>query len=132
MYEDALADIRTNAPESSFLPYALIGVGEVARRRGDHVAAVERHAGALRLALALRDQLAIVECFDALVAVHSERGDEETAARIAGAAERVREETGLTQLPSDRPTAKRVEPAWTEGRTLTLEAAVEYATGGLH
>jgi hypothetical protein len=50
----------------------------------------------------------------------------------AGAAQRIREQRG-TAFPEhpDRPLPEPVEPAWSEGRAISAEEAVEYALSSL-
>ena len=63
-----------------------------------------------------------------MAAVWATLGQRERAARTAGAAQRIREQLGIA-FPEhpDRLLPERVEPAWSEGRAMSAEEAMEYA-----
>ena len=55
-----------------------------------------------------------------------------TAARLAGAMERFRDESGLTSRALAQPVPARVQPAWSEGRALTFDDALEWVLDALN
>jgi predicted ATPase len=126
-YEDALAELRRDSPDSTHIPFALIGTGEIARRRGDLQTARRRFAEALEFSVRIGDASGILETLDVFAALYADGGHASDAARLAGAVERQREETGLARLSWARPQPERIEPAWSEGRELTVAEAIAYA-----
>jgi len=90
----------------------------------------------------LGDRRYLTISLEGLAAVTAASGDALRAARIWGAGEGLREEVGLPLLPSVKPEYDRrvnatreaidddvaFRRAWSEGRALTVEAAIELAT----
>jgi hypothetical protein len=125
-FEEAVQLLRAGAPESVNLPFAVEGVGEVLRRRGELGAALEAFQESLRLIRKIGDP-AFVSPLEAVAGVLAAFGMSERGARLAGAAERFREESGFRTSIHGRPHLERVEPAWSEGREMTIDQAIEYA-----
>jgi hypothetical protein len=63
-----------------------------------------------------------------MAAVWATLGEHDRAARTAGAAQRIREQVAIA-FPEhpDRPLPEPVEPAWSGGRAMSAEEAVEHA-----
>jgi hypothetical protein len=113
----------------------------VAYAQGDYSAARALHQESLVMLRELGDPKAIANSLEGLAALVAALGSYVRAARIWGAAERLREEIGSPQPPNERPpydrrvAAARValgddatfDRAWQEGRGLTLEQAIELA-----
>ena len=96
------------------------------------------HERALLIRRELGDVEGIARSLEGLAEVIADLGNSLRAARIWGAAERIRAEVGLPLSPSRtgyhrRVAAARVgddvgfDGAWQEGRALTLEQAIEFA-----
>jgi non-specific serine/threonine protein kinase len=95
---------------------------------------------ALRLFRELRDAWWTSRCIHYLGLVACARNDHRRAARLWGSAEAVLETTGARLVPWERDTHAQAEAtaraefgeeafnqAWTEGRAMSLERAIEYA-----
>jgi hypothetical protein len=72
------------------------------------------------------------DALEGMAAVWATLGKPERAARMAGAARRIREQLD-SRFPEhpDRPLPEPVEPAWSEGRAMSAAEAVEYALSAL-
>ena len=88
--------------------------------------AVAAYREALKLVEASLDVHVVADALDGLAALLA-GGDPDRAARLAGAAQRARDDFGWVRPFSDRPVPDRVEPAWSEGFELSLEEARAYA-----
>ena len=121
------------------IAYSLAGLGRVAR----HEAANDRAAGFYRegliLSRAIRSQWATVECLFGLAALVSQ-GDPHRAARLFGAAEAWREAIDYLLPVTERAEFEQIlaasraalgpevfASAWTDGRAMAREQAIEYA-----
>jgi hypothetical protein len=121
-----------------FFPY--VSLGAVLRLQGDYVGAAEAFATSIRIGQR-RAEPPSPDTLDRIAALWTTLGHHERAARMAGAAERAREQLGagpffatgttITGLVwhwhPDTPLPERIEPAWSEGREMTCEEAAEYA-----
>jgi predicted ATPase/class 3 adenylate cyclase len=119
---------------------SLTNLGNVVCDQGDYAAARMLYVESLALAHELNDRLVVAEALEGLAHVAAALAVPSRAARIWGAAERLREEIGAPLPPNERPrydpqvasarAAMEDDPAfdsaWQEGRTMTLEQAVEY------
>jgi tetratricopeptide (TPR) repeat protein len=118
---------------------ALINLGSLAFERGDHIVARALNEEGLTIRRELGDRRGIAESLDEMACFAvSQPG---RAARIWGAAQRLREEVGAPPSPVDRAdrdlrvSAARTamaddaafELALLEGRMMTLEQAIDYA-----
>jgi hypothetical protein len=112
----------------------------VARRQGDHAAARSLDAESLTIHEELGNRLGIAAALEAIAALNARENKMEPAARLWGAAERLREEIGSPLPPAEREeydcavsAARQARgdeaflAAWEQGRALTLEQAVKYA-----
>jgi predicted ATPase/class 3 adenylate cyclase/predicted negative regulator of RcsB-dependent stress response len=129
LLEEGLAWQEAEAPDSVHVAPLLEMLGEIARQKGDRAGALRRFSEALRSAVRVDERGQIAECLDDMAAVFMAGEDHDLAARLAGSAERMREELGVVTRRPDRPVPERVEPAWSEGRSLTFDEAVRYALG---
>jgi predicted ATPase len=127
LVEESLEWYERHEPESEHVGSILAQLGEIARREGDDEAALQAFADAIRfnVRIGVEDQLS--DAFEGVAAVWAARGDTERAARLAGAAEQIRERSALVPWRPERPLPERIEPAWSEGRAMTTAQAVEYA-----
>jgi hypothetical protein len=112
---------------------ALKSLGEVARRRGDSARAKELFVEALMRTLELGDEGAVGDCLLDLALVARDRGQVETAARLWGAGQALREAVGVWDVAFGRA---RVEPdlpaeAKAAGAAMSLDEAVQYALSSL-
>jgi tetratricopeptide (TPR) repeat protein len=123
------------------IAHALHNLGEVAFERGDYPGARKLFKEGLVIWRELGLRAGIGDSLEALAAVVGALGGPLRAARIWGAAERLREEIGAPQSPDEQArhdqcvAAARVshgdeaafDQAWREGRALTLEQAIAFA-----
>jgi predicted ATPase/DNA-binding CsgD family transcriptional regulator len=121
---------------------SLTNLARAAQAQGDHERAGGLYAEGLTLAVELSDKANAAYCLEGLAGVTSARGDDERAARIFGAAEALLEAAGdpLYAHAQDRALYERAvdglrsrlneeafRVAWSEGRRMEMEEAVEYA-----
>lgn len=121
---------------------SLYNLAGEAQGRGDHERAAGLYAEGLALAVELSDRANAAYCLEGLARVTSVRGDHERAVKLFGAAEALLEAAGapLYAHAQDRVYYERVvgavrsglgeeafREAWSEGRAMELERAVEYA-----
>ena len=121
---------------------SLASLGIVALRRGDHERAAALYEESLTLCKQIRDRWIVYDCLDGLAVVNCARGRYHQAARLLGAADTLRETLGFSPLVVDQVARdERVAStraglgdaafvtAWTDGRAMTLEQAIEQALG---
>jgi hypothetical protein len=115
----------------------------VAYLQGDLASARALYKEGLANRRELGDRLGIARALEGLAAVAAALGSSIRAARIWGAAQRLREEIGTPLSLAERPrydqcgAAARAavandaafDRAWQEGRALTLKRAIELASG---
>jgi tetratricopeptide (TPR) repeat protein len=127
LFEEAIDCWIAEAPESSSLISCYEELGEVLRLQGHNQDAFEAFATSLRLCQR-RGELPPPDVFEGIAALWVTLGQRERAARIAGAADHVREQLGGgLRLHPNRPLPERLEPAWSEGRAMSPEDAADYA-----
>ena len=120
----------------------LILLGMISLTQDDHEGAAAPFKEALRLSHNLGDELNVFYCLLGLAGVAGSRGEPARAARLWGAAEILQEASGIRPPPvhrseyeyEDRIVAARsrlgegkFQAAWSVGREMTPEEAVEYA-----
>jgi len=119
----------------------LENLGNVAYEQGELAAARTLHVESLTLRRQVGDKLGVVISLERLAAVAASLGSPLRAARIWGAAERIRAEVGSALEPKERSQLDlRVaaagealgddaafDSAWQDGRSLTLEQAIDIA-----
>lgn len=127
---EALEWQRAEGHESLHLSPIPMVMGEVTRRQGDLEEARRLFAESLELAARRHDEGQIAACLELMANLAATRG-EHRAARLAGSAERMREQSGFARSRPELPLPERVEPAWSEGRGMTLDEAVAYALDSL-
>lgn len=131
LLEEAIDCWSAEAPESNHQMACHEALGEVLRLQGDYPGAVEAFATSIRIGQR-RGEPPSPEVLDGIAALWATLGQDERAVRMAGAAERVREQLGgVMRLHPNRPLPERVEPAWSEGRAMSPEEAAEYALNEL-
>jgi len=119
---------------------ARLNLGVLAVDQGEPGRAEVLLGAALRAFRQLGDVDAIVDCLDALGQAHASQEHGIRSAKLLGAAEAAREELDMPVRLAERDRYERFvslsrrgleEPvwkaAWTEGRTMSLEDAIEYA-----
>ncbi len=140
LLEEGLAIMRELGDRSG-IATSLNTLGSVAFERGDYVAANALNRDSLTIRRALGERRTIATTLDGLADGAAALGSLLGAARIWGAAARLREDIGVALPPNERPryegrvaAARAVlgdnaafDRAWQEGRALTLEQAVELA-----
>jgi predicted ATPase/DNA-binding SARP family transcriptional activator/DNA-binding CsgD family transcriptional regulator len=120
----------------------LNNLGLVELYEGEHQRAVELQKESLTLRRELGDRGGVAECLEGLSGVAASKGEAARAARLWAAAESLREAIGAPPPPSHRslydaylvPARSRLEDeawgaAWSEGRAMQQEEAIEYALG---
>lgn len=118
----------------------LNNLGAVACGEGDYQRARLRFAEALATARQLGHKITISYSLDGFAALAAGRGEQERAARLAGAAERLRESIGSEMEPAERRfreaylgglraahSEAAFRTAYEQGRKLKLEEAVAVA-----
>jgi predicted ATPase len=130
LLEEAIECWSAEAPESNHHMICHEALGEVLRLQGDYAGAVEAFAMSIRIGQLRGEQSP--EVFDGIAALWATLGKDEPAARLAGAAERLREQLGgVVPLRANRPLPEPRQPAWSEGRAMSAEEAAEYALNNL-
>ncbi|MFL1377787.1 MULTISPECIES: BTAD domain-containing putative transcriptional regulator [unclassified Nocardiopsis] len=122
------------------LAFALAELGFVAEQRGDARAARDLHLKGLGYARQTGDPRAVAQALEGLAGAAALAGDGAAAARLVGAAERLREGTGVPMPEAERFDVDRalsaardllgadaVDAARTAGRALPPEAAITEA-----
>jgi predicted ATPase/DNA-binding CsgD family transcriptional regulator len=140
-YEESLL-IRYELGDQRGIAISLFNLGFVAHHQGDYQQAVTFFEKSLSLFQKLGSWRGVVDCFLGLAGAAASAGQPERAARLFGATEALREAFHIGPAVSY---ADRVEydryiatvrsqldeaafaAAWSEGRELTLEQAIEYA-----
>ena len=130
-----MPDVITEASE---VADALNSLGTVVTEQSDYAGAWILHEEALLIRRELGDVEGTARSLEGLAAVVAALGSPLRAARIWGAAERIRAEVGLPLSPSRPDYHRRVaaartalgddtsfERGWQEGRALTMEQAIE-------
>jgi DNA-binding CsgD family transcriptional regulator len=121
---------------------SLTNLAGAAQARGDHERAAGLYSEGLTLAIELSDKANAAYCLEGLARATGARGDHERAARLFGTAEALLEAAGdpLYAHAQDRAYYERAvdalrsrmgeeafRGAWSEGRAMEMEEAVEYA-----
>src|SRR5882724_13098489 len=119
---------------------SLNNMGEVAQEQEDYRRAAALYAESLSIRRELGDRLFIVSSLHNLAEVACSRKNYERGARLFGAAEALRELVGVPlpnakradfdrYIEEARDTLGRADlkAAWTEGRVMSLDQAIEYA-----
>jgi len=140
LHEESLA-IQREVGDRGGIAASLNHLGDVAYDDGDFAGSRALNEESLVIRRELGDKLGIARSLDGLAAAVAALGSVYGAARIWGAAERLREEIGSPLPPSERPrydarlaTARAAleddaafARTWKEGSDLTLEKAIELA-----
>ena len=140
LYEESVA-ISRELGELGGISNVLTNLGAVACEQGDYPAGRKLFEEGLVIRRELGDRLGIATSLDGFAVVIAALGKSLRAARLWGAAERLRQEVGSPMMPSEwhrrdrRVAAARValadnaafDRAWQEGRALPLEQAIELA-----
>jgi len=126
--------------DSEGMAFALVNQGFAAVSQHDHARALTLLREALRRLAELGFKDIIGYCFEGLAAVLAFTGEGESAARLLGAAEALRESLGVDLAPAERETheqtagavreavgEERFSAAWRQGRELSLDEAIAYA-----
>jgi len=139
LFEDSLAMLR-QLEDKDGIAISLHLLGDVARKAGDLGSARACFAESLAILRGLGHKVRIVYSLDELAAVAGALGSPPAAARLWGAAERLREEMGSPAGPGELAGDARVaaaravlqddaafDLAWREGRAWSLDQAIAYA-----
>lgn len=100
LFEEALA-ISRQLGRKQFVSTILTNLAAVTHGKGDFVSARSHFAEALTLAQELGNRVAISYSLDGFAALAAESGEPELAAKLAGAAEQLRETVGFEIEPAD-------------------------------
>ncbi len=139
LYEESLA-IHREMGDRWGIAASLNNLGNVACDQGDYPSARALHEESLAIRRELGDQRGIAQSLEGLAPVAAALAEPHRAARIWGAAERLREEIGAPLPPNERPRYERqvataraalgsetFAAAWAEGRAMSMEQAIDYA-----
>jgi non-specific serine/threonine protein kinase len=139
LYEESLA-IFKELGDRWGIAYSLNNLGLVAHAEGDYPAALALLKECLQICRELGDPWAIAVSLQGLALVAAAVARPDRAARLWGAAERLRDEIGGPLPQNERSRyeqrvaaacaalgAECFDRAWQEGRAMTWEQAVEYA-----
>lgn len=115
-------------------PLGQLGLGAVALASGEHESASALYGAALTTLVDIGHKPYVARALEAIAGLAVEEGRLERAAKLCGAAERIREEASA-KVPMDERAAyektlaaiKDLRTAWDEGRAMDLDPAVEYA-----
>jgi predicted ATPase len=127
--ESAAQHVR--ADDAHILSSVIERRGEVLRRRGEYRDALGAFGECLHLARRHGEPRMALEALDGVAAVWEATGRPDDAARLAGTVERFREESGLTSRLFGQPVPARVEPAWSDGRALSFDDALDWVLDAL-
>ena len=140
----ASLDIYRQVGDAWGIALALSALGGIARDHGELDSAKALLEESLVIRRNLRHRKGIAESLEQLAIVTLAAGNPQRAARMLGAAERVREEIAAPMPPGDRPEHERhiaaaraalnddaaFDRAWQQGRAMTVEQAVDQAVSG--
>ena len=140
LYEESLASWRELGDRRG-IAHSLNNLGNVAYAQDDYSAARARYVESLAISVELGERRAIANSLEGSAEVVAALGHCLRAARIWGAAERLRDEIGSPLRPNKRPGYDRrvaaartvlgndaaFDRAWHEGSALTLEQAIDLA-----
>jgi predicted ATPase/class 3 adenylate cyclase len=140
LYEESLA-IRRQLGDRRGIADTLINLVDVSQSQGNYATARKLFEESLVISRQLADRRGISFSLESRAALFAAVGGSLRAARLWGAAERLREEIGSPLATNERPrydarlAAARTalgddaafDRAWQEGRDLTLEQAIELA-----
>jgi predicted ATPase/DNA-binding CsgD family transcriptional regulator len=142
LYGESLALCRELA-DTWNIALLLTALGRVAHRQGRHGQAVAHLKEGLALQRELGQRDGIAECLETLGALASVHHPDR-AARVLGAAAALRDEIGMPLPPGDRAAYEQdlaavraglrdeaFSAAWSAGRAMSLEEAVDYAVSAL-
>ncbi len=136
LYEESLA-ISRELGNRWGIAMSLNNLGNLAYDQGDYPAARTLYDESLAIKRELGDRPGVAESLEGL-ASFAALADPSRAARMWGAAEKLREDLGASLPPNERLRYERhvgaaptddaaFQLAWLEGRAMTLELAIEYA-----
>jgi non-specific serine/threonine protein kinase len=141
-YEESIA-IAHEIGEKNMVAYALNGLAHVAYLQGDPDEAGRYYRESLVVAQEIGEKRAIAYCLEGFAKVAARYGSAAQAAYLLGAADALRGAMGApldgperTELDGDLAAARGslgagiFDAAWAEGRTLTIEGAIELALQG--
>jgi non-specific serine/threonine protein kinase len=139
LYEKSV-DVLREVRDLNLLAYPLRRLGHMARYLGDLERAAKGCQESLSLNMKLGHKQAVAACVSGLACVALARGEALAAAQLFGAVERQLERIGVSLMPADSVEFERnvalardqlgeavFAAAWAEGRTMTIEQAVEQA-----
>ena len=138
-YEESIATAHEFG-EKHNVAYALNGLAHVLYLEHDSAEAARNYRESLLVSQEIGEKRCIAYCLEGFAKVESQYGDAKRAALLLGAAEALRQTIGaplnqMEQAELDQDmivTGERLgerifEAAWTEGRAMTLEQAIEFA-----
>jgi tetratricopeptide (TPR) repeat protein len=142
LFEESAAMFRA-AGDQRGIGFVLLSLGRTWLHVGDHVRAASVLAESLALLAGVEDRgTGMAAVLQGLGSLAHERGDQERAAKLYGAAEALHEAAGtrrlidhedwkrsVTRMP-ERLGDDKFMAAWGDGRAMTLEQAIAYALEG--
>jgi predicted ATPase len=138
-YEHSLV-LRRKLEDTQGIAASLLGLGHTTQISGDYAAAAKMYRESLSILRTSVDALGIANSFEAFAALASEQENTLRGVLLWGAAEAIREEIRSPMPASIRPryvrqvseargclTEHAFAAAWTEGREMSMEQAIEFA-----
>ena len=139
LFEESLAIYRAlGLPR--FIALVAFSLGNVVRAEGDHNRARDLFREGLRIMIQVGEKLAIPSALDNFAHLATDQGHADRAARLAGAAARLRDASGTSLWPLVQQSRERwlaaahetlgedaFRTAWAEGQAMTPEHAVAEA-----
>jgi predicted ATPase/DNA-binding SARP family transcriptional activator len=138
-YEESIATAH-ELGEKNMVAYALNSLAHVVYLQGDPIDAQRYYRESLAVCQEIGEKRVIAYCLEGFAKVAARYGDAAQAARLLGAAEALRQAIGAPLSRAERNeldqdvivTRERLgqgifDAAWTKGRAMTMEQAVEYA-----
>lgn len=138
LFEESLAIYRALGL-GRFIGLVCFSLGDVVRAQGDHIGARRLVHEGLTILSGVGERLAIPSTLDSCAHLAFDEGEVKSAARLSGAATRLRESSHTSVWPAVQRTRQlwltaalgdeEFPTAWAEGQAMTDEQAIGYALG---
>ena len=142
-YLEEAAAISQEIGDRWAIANSMNNLANVVRSQGEYELARTLYEKSLAINIEMEDKWSIAYLFEDLGCLAAMQGQSERALTLAGAADRLREEIGSPLPPAERAALdetlekarkkldkSRQAVAWDEGKNMSLEEAVEYASHG--
>lgn len=139
LLEESLSLFR-DLHEKLAIAVCLSDLGKILLNQGAREEAARLQKESLALRTEFGAKFGIAECLERIATIAGVKGASERAAQLVAAADAIRESIGVPLPPTERPDHERTiavaasalgetsyARAWSEGRSMTLEQAIDYA-----